>query len=141
MEAFKEAISIISSVLGLVVTLGVILCTTIPNIRKKIKESFAKDEKVENIEKQLKEVVCLLEKQQKDDEKFKADLELSREADLCLVRDRITHIYYKNLNKKTIKTYELENLSKLYSLYEKLGGNSYVRDIVRIMKEEWTIVQ
>ena len=139
MEAFTSVISILSSVLGLIVTLGVILCTTIPNIRKKIKESFAKDEQVENIEKQLREVVALLEKQQRQDETFKADLELSREADLCLVRDRITHIYYKNLNKKTIKTYELENISKLYSLYEKLGGNSYVRDIVRIMKDEWDI--
>ena len=139
MELFKDIIGIIGSIAGLFVTFGVILCTTIPAIRNKIKESILADQKVDNIEKQLEEVVALLEKQQREDEMLKADLELQREADLCLVRDRITHIYYKNLKSKTIKTYELENLSKLFNLYQKLGGNSYVQDIVRIMKDEWDI--
>lgn len=139
MELLKDIVGIVGSIAGLFVTFGVILCTTIPAIRNKIKNSILEDQKVDNIEKQLEEVVALLEKQQREDETLRADLQLQREADLCLVRDRITHIYYKNLKSKTIKTYELENLSKLFTLYQKLGGNSYVQDIVRIMKDEWDV--
>ena len=127
MEEFQTIIGIISSLLGLFVTLGVIICTTIPNIRKKIIEGFLEDQKVDNIEKEVREVKEILKEQSVERKTLREELELSKETDICLVRDRITHIYFKNLKTKTIKAYELENLTKLFSLYKKLGGNSYVQ--------------
>lgn len=141
MEILKDIVSIIGSLAGLFVTFGVIICVTIPNIRNKIKESILKDKKTEELEEKLNGIIKLLEKQQKEDEALRAEFELFREADLCLVRDRITHIYYKNLSKKSLKAYELENLSKLYALYVKLGGNSYIQNVYKIMTEEWEIKQ
>lgn len=141
MDNVQQILGILSSILGLIVTIGAIICTTIPNIRKKIIESFLQDQKVDNIEKELKEVKEILKSQQLEKEELRTELELSREADICLVRDRITHIYFKNLKTKTIKAYELENLTKLYSLYNKLGGNSYVQQIYTTITTDWEVVQ
>ena len=144
MEQFQSFIGVISSVLSLIVTLGVVICTTIPNIRKKLLENFLQDQKVDNIEKEVLELKEMVKESQAESQverkTLRNEIELGREANICLVRDRITHIYFKNLKNKTIKSYELENLTKLYALYTKLGGNSYVQTIYETITSDWEVV-
>lgn len=64
------------------------------------------------------------------------ELKKSKEIDLALLRNAITSIYFKYLDTKKIPHYENENLHSLYSQYEKLGGNSYVKTLVETM-EKW----
>ena len=141
MNTLQQIIAIASSVLSLIVTLGVVICTTIPGIRKKIVDSVLKDQKVDNIADELREVKEILKAQQEERKDLQKELELSKEADICLVRDRITRIYYKNMNKKTIKAYDMENLTQLFELYEKLGGNHYVQTIYKTITENWEVIQ
>ena len=44
----------------------------------------------------------------------------------CQLRSEMLRVYYKNLDKKTIRQYELENFIKLYEAYKALHGNSFI---------------
>ena len=59
----------------------------------------------------------------------------AEQTDLALLRNTITHIYYKYKDDKKIPTFEKENVIYLYENYKRLGGNSYVVEIVNKIKE------
>lgn len=61
-----------------------------------------------------------------------------QETDRCLLRDRITEIYYKHYHDRQMRLYEYEDLEKLYSQYKKLNGNSFVDKIWEEV-QTWTI--
>lgn len=56
------------------------------------------------------------------------------ETNLAILRNTITHIYFKYKDSKKIPHYEKENVLYLYENYEKLNGNSYVKDIITNIK-------
>lgn len=62
-----------------------------------------------------------------------------KETDKCLLRDRITSIYFKNVREGQIKAYEFENVGLLYHQYKKLGGNSFV-DKIWDEINEWEVI-
>ena len=51
------------------------------------------------------------------------------ESQLPILRHEITEIYYKYLENKEIPAHTKQDLCYLYEQYEKLGGNSYVKQI------------
>ena len=61
-----------------------------------------------------------------------------QETDRCLLRDRITEIYYKHYHERQMRLYEYEDLEKLYNQYKKLKGNSFV-DKIWSEVQTWTI--
>ena len=75
------------------------------------------------------------DKQQREEEESNR-----RETDKCLLRDRITSIYFSHCTKKEIEQYEYENVERLYAQYKKLGGNSFVDKIWKEM-QDWTITR
>lgn len=56
------------------------------------------------------------------------------QTNLAILRNTITHIYFKYKDAKKIPHYEKENALYLYEQYERLGGNSYVVDIISQIK-------
>ena len=60
-------------------------------------------------------------------------------VDCCVLRDLITEIYYRYAKEKKIPVYVMQDLSSLYSLYRKCGGNSYVQGLMREIREEWEV--
>lgn len=64
---------------------------------------------------------------------------IEKESIKCLLRNEITHIYYSNLNKRTLHSYEHENITLLYNAYKKMGGNSFVDKIWNEIKG-WDII-
>ena len=68
------------------------------------------------------------------------DVESIKEGLRCVLRDRITAIYYKNLDNKTLREYEFQNLEKAYAGYKALDGNSFVDHIYEEMME-WSIAR
>ena len=59
----------------------------------------------------------------------------------CLLRHDITGIYYKHLDEQapTLREHERKNLDDLYDGYKALGGNHYIDDIYKEMRE-WKVV-
>ena len=55
-------------------------------------------------------------------------------------RDRITATYYKHSDDEepTLRQYERESLDKLYASYITLGGNSFVQDLYKQMRN-WKV--
>ena len=60
-------------------------------------------------------------------------------ANRCLLRDKIVNIYYHHKDVGKIRQYQRENLDLLYTGYKELGGNSFVDDIYKDMKE-WDVI-
>ena len=58
----------------------------------------------------------------------------------CVLRTNILRIYNKYLPTGEIPAYEFETLSKDYHSYADLEGNSFIKDIWKIMSEEWKVI-
>ena len=60
---------------------------------------------------------------------------------LCMLRNEITTIYYKHSGegKPALREYERKNLDDLFDGYKALGGNHYIDDIYKDMRE-WRVV-
>ena len=72
-------------------------------------------------------------------EKMQQMEEDKTETDRCLLRDRITSIYYKNKPDYELRQYEFENMERLYRQYKKLGGNSFI-DKIWSEVQDWNII-
>lgn len=55
-----------------------------------------------------------------------------------MMRNDIVDIYYRNKADKKMKQYERESLDKLYEGYIESGGNSFIHDIYKEMRN-WEI--
>lgn len=53
----------------------------------------------------------------------------------CSLRNDILNIYDRCKDKKQITQYQLQSIEYSYDLYKKLGGNSFVEDIMERIKE------
>ena len=62
-----------------------------------------------------------------------------KDGQKCLLRSEIVRIYYRNLEHRTLRQYEYENLVSCYRAYIALGGNSFVKHIYDEM-QEWKVV-
>lgn len=62
------------------------------------------------------------------------------ETERCLLRDRITSIYFKHCDDSCMRQYEFENLTRLYTQYKKLNGNSFIDKLWDEM-QEWHIIK
>lgn len=57
----------------------------------------------------------------------------------CLLRDAMLRIYYKNVDNKQIRQYEIENFVFLYKAYKALRGNSFIDKIYKEVMT-WNVV-
>lgn len=53
----------------------------------------------------------------------------------CLLRSNITSKYYVYKELQEIPHYEKENVLLMYSQYKKMGGNSFIDDIMEEIKD------
>jgi hypothetical protein len=62
-----------------------------------------------------------------------------KESVKCLLRSEIVRIYYANRERRSLHSFEYENVAMLYHAYKEMGGNSFVD---RIWEEisEWDII-
>lgn len=61
---------------------------------------------------------------------IKKEFSDNNEATKCLLRSNITSKYYVYTELGEIPRYEKENINYMYEQYAKMGGNSYVSQIV-----------
>ena len=122
MNRFIEIMEIVGSVIGSLLT----IMTFIGIISKKPKEWFRCLIREESIAANQSLATQLTEIQN--------HLKESDETDQTLLRNNITHIYFKYKKDKQIPHFEKENVLYLAEQYNKLNGNSYVKQIVEEIK-------
>ena len=81
--------------------------------------------KIEELEKKSRERFDKIDKKNLEND----------ETNLAMLRNTITHIYFKYKDVKKIPHYEKENLISLYERYQQLHGNHYIKMIVEEMKD------
>lgn len=133
----KDILKTAAEIMGLLISGGTVLCVTLPSLRSFVAERLSKSGKAHE---QLLEIRRLLEEQTAAADVLKREAELQRQVDVCVLRDLITTAYYQYAQEKRIPVYALENVTALYELYEKRGGNSYVESLVNQILDEWEIV-
>lgn len=70
-----------------------------------------------------------------------AELDLMKEALQATLRNQLTEIYYRSIDRGFIYENDRENFEHLNVAYEKLGGNSYIHAIhqlISVMPNETT---
>ena len=118
-----NVIQTIGGIASIVVTLASFWALVIKKPKEALKNLIREEAKAANNE--LEDNVKELNKQLKG----QADI------DRALIKNAITQIYFKYLDKKQIPSYEKQNLLSLFENYQKLNGNSYVAGIVEVMKQ------
>ena len=119
---FVEVMEVVGSIIGTLLT----IMTFVGIISKKPKEWFRRLIREESIAANQGLVTQLTEIQN--------HLKESDETDQTILRNNITHIYFKYKKDKQIPHFEKENVLYLAEQYNKLNGNSYVKQIVEEIK-------
>lgn len=119
---FVEVMEIVGSIIGTILT----IMTFVGIISKKPKEWFRRLIREESIAANQGLATQLTEIQN--------HLKESDETDQTILRNNITHIYFKYKKDKQIPHFEKENVLYLAEQYDKLNGNSYVKQIVEEIK-------
>ena len=73
-----------------------------------------------------------------------AELDLVKEALQATLRNQLTEVYYRSIERGFIYENDRENFERLNVAYEKLGGNSYIHtihELISVMPNETTIKQ
>ena len=122
MNNFVEVMEVIGSIIGTLLT----IMTFVGIISKKPKEWFRRLIREESIAANQGLATQLTEIQN--------HLKESDETDQTILRNNITHIYFKYKKDKQIPHFEKENVLYLAEQYDKLNGNSYVKQIVKEIK-------
>lgn len=155
---YMEIVKEIAALVGCILSCISLLTLMITPLRKKVGgwvAHFADKTETTNalgdIKRELSEIRIQMTqdtqeyKQQIDDLKKQVNAiiqfnQKNHEALKDMIRERIVSAYYLNLENKTLHFEEWETISELSSSYEDLGGNSFVKGLVRQMSM-WTIIQ
>lgn len=71
-----------------------------------------------------------------------AEIDLVKEALQATLRNQLTEVYYRSIERGFIYENDRENFERLNVAYEKLGGNSYIHTIhqlISVMPNETTV--
>ena len=135
MGEFGTVLVEVGKVFSSIVTIITLTSIIVKPIRKKIVKWIRDTSHTATADKNAQQLVELNNKMTTILNEF----EKSKQNDLCMIRHMITQIYYNNIGSTKIRAREREDMESLYDRYEKLGGNSYVKQIVKEMREKETI--
>lgn len=135
MKDLIEILKLLGGVAGALTTIIAFLAL----ISKKPKQWFRKTirEEADNANQEIKQQIRELS----DNTNLKLTeiekkVKTAEENDVAVIRNTITHIYFKYKDTKKIPHYEKENLLALFERYESLNGNHYIKNIMKEM-EAW----
>ena len=144
---FVEILKIIGAAAGGLVGLGGLIVAIIKPLRKGFVNWIVCNTGSANMAKQITDIEQMLKthigqdaQKAEDMKSLKETVEKLKDSERCVLRTNILRIYNKYLSTGEIPAYEFETLSKDYHSYEELEGNSFVKDIWRIMSEEWKVI-
>lgn len=97
--------------------------------RKEIRENMAL------FKTELKNMHDMIQEQNDKSEADRIEQAIMKEATQATVRNELTEIYYRSVERGYIDDYDRDNFEKMYIVYTKLGGNSYIHTIHKLVME------
>ena len=138
-ESVTQSMNLMSTFIVSLTGLVVAISAVIRPARRWLVEQFTNRKEIrENMalfKTELKNMRDLIQEQNDKSEADRIEQAIMKEATQATVRNELTEIYYRSVERGYIDDYDRDNFEKMYIVYTKLGGNSYIHTIHKLIME------
>ena len=119
---------------SIVAVLGLITLIVKP-LRERFVKWIGKTAETQELNRKIDNLTALVQTTITQNDELQTEMSKQSEAIKANLRDSILNIYYKGMEKHYMTNFELQNLNELYQNYKALGGNSFIGECVKRLKE------
>ena len=130
-----EHINTIASYCGSISAIIALVVLVVKPIRSKFVDWITKTSNRDELNSKIDNLTELVEKQVTQNDVINAELKKQSMALQASLRNSILDIYNDSIAKGHMTMFEKQNLSKLFSEYKNLQGNSFICDLVNELNE------
>src|SRR5574344_1104512 len=130
-----EHINTIASYCGSISAIIALVVLVVKPIRSKFVDWITKTSNRDELNAKIDNLTELVEKQVAQNDIINAELKKQSMALQASLRNSILDIYNDSIAKGHMTMFEKQNLSKLFSEYKNLQGNSFICDLVNELNE------
>lgn len=130
-----EHINTIASYCGSISAIIALIVLVVKPIRDRFVTWVTKTSNRDELNTKIDNLTELVEKQVKQNDNINAELKKQSMALQATLRNSILDIYNDSIAKGHMTMFEKQNLSKLFSEYKNLQGNSFICDLVNELNE------
>ena len=130
-----EHINTIASYCGSISAIIALVVLVVKPIRSKFVDWITKTSNRDELNSKIDNLTELVEKQVAQNDVINAELKKQSMALQASLRNSILDIYNDSIAKGHMTMFEKQNLSKLFSEYKNLQGNSFICDLVNELNE------
>lgn len=125
-----NTLTAIAGVCGSISTIIALVILIVKPIRSKFVNWISKTSDRENIHQKIDELMELVKKLNDTNESQNLQIDKTNKALLSTIRKEIVDIYNTCMKNEFITLYMKDTLNSLYDEYVRMGGNSFVHDLV-----------
>lgn len=130
-----EYINTIASYCGSISAIIALIVLIVKPIRSKFVDWISKTSNRDELNAKIDNLTELVEKQVEQNDIINAELQKQSMALQASLRNSILVIYNDSIAKGHMTMFEKQNLSKLFSEYKNLQGNSFICDLVNELND------
>ena len=130
-----EHINTIASYCGSISAIIALVVLVVKPVRNKFVDWITKTSNRDELNSKIDNLTELVEKQVAQNDVINAELKKQSMALQASLRNSILDIYNDSIAKGHMTMFEKQNLSKLFSEYKNLQGNSFICDLVNELNE------
>ena len=130
-----ENLNIIAGYCGSISAIIALVVLVVKPIRSKFVDWITKTSNRDELNSKIDNLTELVEKQVAQNDVINAELKKQSMALQASLRNSILDIYNDSIAKGHMTMFEKQNLSKLFSEYKNLQGNSFICDLVNELNE------
>ena len=130
-----ENLNIIAGYCGSISAIIALVVLVVKPVRNKFIDWITKTSNRDELNSKIDNLTELVEKQVAQNDVINAELKKQSMALQASLRNSILDIYNDSIAKGHMTMFEKQNLSKLFSEYKNLQGNSFICDLVNELNE------
>ena len=130
-----DNLNIIAGYCGSISAIIALVVLVVKPIRSKFVDWITKTSNRDELNSKIDNLTELVEKQVEQNDVINAELKKQSMALQASLRNSILDIYNDSIAKGHMTMFEKQNLSKLFSEYKNLQGNSFICDLVNELNE------
>ena len=130
-----ENLNIIAGYCGSISAIIALVVLVVKPVRSKFVDWITKTSNRDELNSKIDNLTELVEKQVAQNDVINAELKKQSMALQASLRNSILDIYNDSIAKGHMTMFEKQNLSKLFSEYKNLQGNSFICDLVNELNE------
>ena len=130
-----DNLNIIAGYCGSISAIIALVVLVVKPVRSKFVDWITKTSNRDELNSKIDNLTELVEKQVEQNDVINAELKKQSMALQASLRNSILDIYNDSIAKGHMTMFEKQNLSKLFSEYKNLQGNSFICDLVNELNE------